>query len=179
MNPDNVRTLYQELCTSYRAIDDFRAKLLGFLPLTTGAGVVLLSDAFADKEKSKAIEPFLEAIGLFGLAVTLGLLSYEIYGIKKCHALIKVGEKLEEKLAADADTPGQFRKRPPEAFGLVNEPFAAGIIYPAVAAAWVYLIQLSSAPTTKALVDAIWVFFGGFVLMMAFSLALKRGMRWV
>jgi hypothetical protein len=27
---------YEELCTSYRAIDDFRAKLLGFLPLVTG-----------------------------------------------------------------------------------------------------------------------------------------------
>ena len=26
---------YEELCTSYRAIDDFRAKLLGFLPLAT------------------------------------------------------------------------------------------------------------------------------------------------
>ena len=28
---DNLKTIYQELCDSYRAIDDFRAKLLGLL----------------------------------------------------------------------------------------------------------------------------------------------------
>lgn len=39
--PENLRTAYKELCNSYRAIDDFRAKLLGFLPLATG-GVFLL-----------------------------------------------------------------------------------------------------------------------------------------
>ena len=43
-NPDtqkaeNLRTVYRELCSSYRAIDDFRTKLLGFLPLATGAGI--------------------------------------------------------------------------------------------------------------------------------------------
>ncbi|MBN2419289.1 MAG: hypothetical protein JXL81_07880, partial [Deltaproteobacteria bacterium] len=33
--------IYKELCNSYRAIDNFRAKLLGFLQLATG-GVFLL-----------------------------------------------------------------------------------------------------------------------------------------
>jgi hypothetical protein len=28
--------IYRELFTSYRAIDDFRQKLLGFLPLASG-----------------------------------------------------------------------------------------------------------------------------------------------
>jgi hypothetical protein len=32
MAEDNLRAIYQELCNSYRAIDDFRTKLLGFLP---------------------------------------------------------------------------------------------------------------------------------------------------
>jgi hypothetical protein len=31
---ENLKTTYDQLCTSYRAIDDFRAKLLGFLPLS-------------------------------------------------------------------------------------------------------------------------------------------------
>jgi hypothetical protein len=30
--PENLRTVYRELCQSYRAIDDFRAKLLALLP---------------------------------------------------------------------------------------------------------------------------------------------------
>lgn len=44
-NPDilytNLRTVYDQLCNSYRALDDFHMKLLGFLPLATG-GVILL-----------------------------------------------------------------------------------------------------------------------------------------
>ena len=36
---ENLRTVYRELCSSYRAIDDFRTKLLGFLPLVTGTGL--------------------------------------------------------------------------------------------------------------------------------------------
>jgi hypothetical protein len=39
---DNLRTTYEQLCNSYRAIDDFRSKLLGFLPLITGGGLILL-----------------------------------------------------------------------------------------------------------------------------------------
>jgi hypothetical protein len=36
----NLSPVYQELCKSYLAIEDFRAKLLGFLPVVTGAGIV-------------------------------------------------------------------------------------------------------------------------------------------
>ena len=32
---DEKLKAYEQLCMSYRAIDDFRAKLLGFLPLAT------------------------------------------------------------------------------------------------------------------------------------------------
>lgn len=39
---ENLRTVYKELCSSYRAVDDFRGKLLGFLPLASGTGVFLL-----------------------------------------------------------------------------------------------------------------------------------------
>ena len=31
--------IYDQICTSYHAIDDFRAKLLGLIPLVTGAGI--------------------------------------------------------------------------------------------------------------------------------------------
>jgi hypothetical protein len=36
------KAVYEQLCISCRAIDDFRANLLGFLPLATGTGVLLL-----------------------------------------------------------------------------------------------------------------------------------------
>ena len=54
MPDENTLTAYKKLCTSYRAIDDFRAKLLGFLPLATG-GVFLLIDKPEDFEKIKPL----------------------------------------------------------------------------------------------------------------------------
>ena len=40
---NHLSSAYDQLCSSYRAIDDFRAKLLGFLPLVTGGGLILLT----------------------------------------------------------------------------------------------------------------------------------------
>jgi len=40
---DDLKTAYQQVCEGYRAIDDMRTKLLGLLPLATGAGVLVLS----------------------------------------------------------------------------------------------------------------------------------------
>jgi hypothetical protein len=126
----DLLTSYQQLVSSYQAIDNFRAQLLARLPLATGAGIFLLyatNGAIPDETKA-----FLPAIGLFGMVVTLGLFVYEFYGIKKCTALIKSGKDMECMLGID----GQFRRRPAFFF---NEPFAAALIYPAVLAAWAYL----------------------------------------
>jgi hypothetical protein len=129
-----LRVAYDQLCTSYRAIDDFRAKMLGFLPLVTGGGVVLLTGGLDEVR-----EDFFAPVGLFGIAVTVGLLAYELFGIKKCAALIAGGKAME----ADLHQPeGQFSRRPDTVFKVVNEPFAAAAIYPAVLAAWVYLALL-------------------------------------
>jgi hypothetical protein len=125
---------YEELCISYRAIDDFRAKLLGFLPVATGTGLFLLFNNLNELGLDK-VKEFLFPIGVFGFAITLGLLSYEIYGIRKCHALIEAGQQIEGSLHID----GQFRERPQNVARVINEPFAAGIIYPAVLAVWTYL----------------------------------------
>jgi (4S)-4-hydroxy-5-phosphonooxypentane-2,3-dione isomerase len=49
-DPDSTFLLpaYQESCNSYHAIDDFRTKLLGFLPLVTGGGLIFLSGRTED-----------------------------------------------------------------------------------------------------------------------------------
>jgi len=95
MADENLRAVYQELCTSYRAIDDFRAKLLGFLPLATGTGVFLL---LTDRAKIVFMQNFFLPIGAFGFVITLGFFFYELYGIKKCTHLIRAGIKLENAL---------------------------------------------------------------------------------
>jgi hypothetical protein len=134
----NLRTAYEQLSTSYRAIDDFRTKLLGFLPLVTGGGLILLTGR-ADEVRREFFRP----LGLLGTAVTTGLLAYELFCIKKCHNLIETGKDLERNLGLSVDDEnkpaGQFLSRPKHLLGLINEPFAAAAIYPAVIAAWIYL----------------------------------------
>jgi hypothetical protein len=129
---EELKTTYDQLCYSYRAIDDFRAKLLGFLPLASGTGIFLL----IPKEGAGPLNnSYLGPIGAFGILITLGLFFYEIYGIKKCHNLIKAGQQLEGQMGIR----GQFKERPREVARFINEPFAAGVIYPAVLAAWMFL----------------------------------------
>lgn len=100
---DQLRAVYQEICVSYRAIDDFRAKLLGFLPVVTGAGVGLLLGRDPGDP-----QPIWLPVGLFGAVVTLGLFAYEVHGIKKCAYLIDAGARLERYL----EVYGQFAGRP-------------------------------------------------------------------
>jgi hypothetical protein len=142
---DNGRLqIYQHVCESYHNVDDFRMKLLGLLPVATGAGVFLLLSGKAElldnaSENANAQESLIQqalgAIGIFGFLFTLGLFAYELFGIKKCHYLIRAGTKLEDELHIR----GQFRNRPAAVARFVAEPFASSIIYPASMAAWLFL----------------------------------------
>jgi hypothetical protein len=163
---DNLRTTYQELCNSYRAIDDFRTKLLGFLPLATIAGIFVV---VTDKAKMDAAQPYFWPIGVFGFVITLGLFFYELYGIKKCTHLIRAGIELETKLHVNG---GQFSKRPPGVAGLINEPLASGVIYPAVLAAWTFLALASSQSQVAAQRCALRVFLIGFAFSFIYDLIL-------
>lgn len=176
--PEHVRLAYTELCTSYRAIDDFRTKLLGFLPLVTGGGLVLLSGQAENDRKE-----FFGPVGSFGILVTLGLLAYELFGIKKCHALIETGKTLERKMnlpsGGRGNPIGPFSQRPNNLLGVVNEPFAAALIYPAVLAAWTYLALLyhdpsSPADPSRAQNVSLHVLILGFALILLYDGLLRR-----
>ena len=164
MANDNLMTSYKELIGTYRAIDTFRAQLLERLPLATGAGIFLLyatDGALPDETTS-----FLPAFGIFGFVVALGLFVYEYYGITKCTALINSGKKMEVLLGID----GQFLRRPRSLF---NEPFAAGLIYPAVLAAWAYLGLSFLIPRNLSVLIAALVFLIFFAIMIRYNLKLR------
>ena len=165
--PEHLLSAYNELCTSYRAIDDFRTKLLGFLPLATGAGIFFL---VTDKAKIDFVQSYFGPIGVFGFAITLGLFFYEFYGIKKCTHLIWAGRTLEEQLNIPA---GQFTTRPGGVADFINEPFAAGVIYPAVLAAWTFIALAFSTSRVAAERLAISVFFVGLGVLFFYNRNLK------
>lgn len=177
VDAENIRTVYRELCTSYRAIDDFRGKLLAALPLASGTGIFLL---IRDPGKDVA-SALLLPIGVFGFLVTLGLFVFEIYGIRRCTHLIVFGEWLEVQLRIE----GQFKHRPYglESFPLVpkwfapfvSEPLASGFIYPAVLAAWAFVALFKEKTVNiHAGVIALAVFLIGFGLSLVFNIWLGK-----
>jgi hypothetical protein len=170
------RALYDRVSESYHKVDDFRMKLLGFLPVATGTAVFLLLNQKAQPAGGAAprsqnppplaVDDALLAIGLFGFAFTLGLFAYELYGIKKCHYLIVAGARLEH----DMKVRGQFLSRPRELARFINEPFASAVIYPASLAAWLYL-AFALKLEGWAIAPALAVFLGG---LIGTPLAVKR-----
>jgi hypothetical protein len=177
MADDDLRTAYQELCKSYHAIDDFRTKLLGFLPLATGGGIVLLLNNPKGVEGlNDGMKSLLAAFGLFGAFITLGLFSYEIYGIRKCGALIKAGQHLEESLLKESQhiIDGPFKSRPHNVARVINEPFAAGVIYPAVLAAWAFFALFFAWPKANPWIP-IFVFIVGCAGTLIYDYRLRKG----
>ena len=73
-----LRTAYQEVCSSYHGIAEFRAKLLGLLPLASAGIFLLLDNALLDAANKDFAKQYLGPIGLFGFVVTLGLFFYEL-----------------------------------------------------------------------------------------------------
>jgi hypothetical protein len=143
---NNLRLAYQEVCKSYQAIADFRAKLLGFLPLASGAGAY----AVLSKEPTPA---WAWVAGVFGFAITLGLFLYELRGLRRAAALEQVGRDLELQLGLST---GQFRDQPDAPLhGFIDARGAAWLIYPAVQASWLYLVGVQRLGTFWAGVAAV------------------------
>lgn len=160
-----LRTAYAELSASYRAIDDFRMKLLGLLPLATGGGLILVAGRLDG-------DLFLP-VGIFGAAVTMGLFVFEVYGIKKCYRLIETGKRMEQSLGLEM---GQFEDRPSCLRDYyVSKPVATAVIYPSVMAAWTYVAVLNTPAVAAVL--AVLVFLAGFAVTLAYDHRLCREAR--
>lgn len=169
---DNLRAAYDQICSGYQAIDDFRAKLLALLPLASGTGIfLLLSDTFTQSQGPALLPQFLLPIGVFGFAVTLGLYCYELRGIQYCTHLIAAGRNLEQQL----QVAGRFSTRPTRhVAGWISELSAAHLIYPAVLAAWIFVAAvftgLAAQPWTSAIPRASILAVVVFTVVLGFAL---------
>ncbi len=133
-NNEVLRATYAEVCRSYERIDDFRAKLLGILPLVSGTGLFLLAGK-NEVDTDKAHNEIFVLLGTFGFVVTLGLLFHELRGIQRCIRLATVGAALEYQMGVE----GRFRRWPHSVGRFINEPIAAAFIYSGVLASWIFL----------------------------------------
>ncbi|HEV7889413.1 MAG TPA: hypothetical protein VGP08_02180 [Pyrinomonadaceae bacterium] len=140
--------VYEEICKSYHALDDFRTKLLGLLPLTSLVGIFGLSTDSLFAKAMPVSQQLIAFIGIFAAAFTLALFIYEVRGIIRCDGLIKQGKAIERKLKID----GQFcvcvkEKECKEdenwvkrVRGYLDATLAACVIYTTVLAAWFFTV---------------------------------------
>ena len=163
LNQDQLATLrlaYQEICKTHQNIADFRAKLLGFLPLASGAGLW----AWLDGNPTQPVSPYAWAVGVFGFLVTLGLFFYELRGIQRSLALERSAIAIEVALGLPT---GQFLEQPePYLRGLVSPRAASWLIYTTVLGGWAYLAGVQRFGAFWAAVVA-----GIGVIVVAFLLA--------
>jgi hypothetical protein len=95
----NLLDIYKDICNNIRVTDDISFKLLGIVPLASGAD----SGALTILEKSKLLEgshPELVVVGLsaLGALITLGLFRWEIRNIQKCLWLIARAANFETEI---------------------------------------------------------------------------------
>jgi hypothetical protein len=135
-------TVYTEICKSYQAVDEFRTKLLGFLPLTSLVGIFILNpDSMLSIEKVLSKE-LLGFASIFAALLTLALFGYEVRGIRRSDHLITEGMHLEQQLGISH---GQFHVCESEhsdadrSSRVFNSKFLACVIYSVVFAAWLFL----------------------------------------
>lgn len=171
-NHDDLRASYQEVCSSYHALNDYRSKLLGFLPLASGAGIFfLLNDVLTDEKRRAFISPYLLPIGILGAVITVGLFLQEIDGLKRGHDLIITGAKLEKALGVE----GQFLNRRRGSF-VSNITPGSSLIFSAVLAGWIFIACTFISPLIAGSF-AIVIFIVSFILTYL-SLNLRLVRRW-
>ncbi len=173
-------TIYQAICTSYNAINDWRAKLLGFLPLASGAGIFfLLNSSFTTvttQGKSTTITTpltqYLLPIGIVGALVTFGLFIYDIRAIQLRTSLVEAGKAIEADQPKSEDAQpkpgGQFTHRPRGYGHVLSDTLGSTLIYFAVIAGWLFLGLIFHSWL------AAWLFAGG-VFIIGVSGALSVG----
>lgn len=140
-----VLATYAEVCRSYHAIDEFRMKLLGLLPLASLIAVFMVDQktlVVGQVSGSASGHELLAFAAIFAAMLTLALFGYEIRGIQRCHNLINEGKHIEELLGVGH---GQFHvcadehEHPAGIARALNAKLIACIIYSLVFAGWLFL----------------------------------------
>lgn len=166
---DPKTVLYQEVCNSYRALDDLRMRVLGFLPLVSGVGIFFLLNnsviGTSSRGQPTSFAQFLLPIGLIGAIVTLGLFFYDIRAMQLRSSLVKTGWEIEHSLMIA----GQFTNRPPHRFGFIGDTGGSTLIYIVVIAGWVFSALIFISPLA-AWIAAIILFLIGVIVVIFFGI---------
>lgn len=129
---DKVK-VYEAIQRGISETDDISFKLISFVPLISGAG--LLTIRFGGDALPKEL---LSLLSLFAAAITVGLFWWELWNIQTCHWLMNLAAQLEAKVL-DRDL------SPPKPPGIVGKHNAAKIIYATTIGVWLLLPMVTNA----------------------------------
>ncbi len=142
MHDDELLRLdYEQTTQLVRALTEIRFKLLAFVPTIAGATVAFLSDPASATQ--------LIAVGILGLAATLGIFIYELRNSEVYDAAVHRAQVLERRLGiqsigGEPQVGGVFSELPPRTLRLfgrleVWHNRALAFVYAAALAGWSYL----------------------------------------
>ncbi len=132
-----MEKLYTEVCASWRMLTDVRFKLLGLLPLASLAGGYGLFTLGNTGAAGQGVRLFRLAVGLFGLAVTIGIVIYEHRNDGLYNDLISRGRRIESEWGVDT---GLFLGRRRARF--ITHSAATRTIYGSTLLLWVAVLLI-------------------------------------
>ena len=142
--PLTVESRYREMCSDIRFTDDISLKLLGLIPLVSGAGI--LAVLFAGAGRSRMDAAILGGfVGVFGAIVTFAIYRWEVRNSKFCSYLNSQVANLESDLRIPSEQSHRLgRPDPPRVwFGpwhpKIGKTEAERILYVAVILSWLAL----------------------------------------
>lgn len=161
-DPLSTDRWYQETCANIRATDDISFKLMGLVPLVSGATLL----TFFVKEPIPSTKATLVlTFALFAALITLGLFRWELRNIQTCSWLRCRAKTLEKALVLATGAPTQ----PLAPLG-IGKTEAEKWIYSITILAWLSIPPLVCPPDKPAwLFDAYVVLATLTVVMTAFS----------
>lgn len=133
---------YAEICSNIRATDGISFKLVGLVPLVSGAGIFVL----LDRSKDLTWSPMAIFAAVFGAVVTFAIYRWEVRNIQTCRWLIERAAELERNELGLAS--GQFYARDPAPvlFGRrMGKTEAERLLYWTTIAAWLLLPVIAAA----------------------------------
>ena len=133
--------VYQDLCAGIRATDDISFKLIGLVPLLSGAGILTLFINQTTVHEKVGLVAFL---GLYAAAVSLGLFRWELRNIQTCGWLAARAAALDQAIAVDSRAPPK-----PERPQKIGKTEAEKFIYSITILSWL-VMPVVAVPAVKA-----------------------------
>jgi hypothetical protein len=139
---------YTEVCRSHEALQNFRMKLLGLLPIASIAALLALEKSASSPAPTLIETAVIGYIGVFSALFTLALFGYEARGILMCHDLYATGAALERVMAMNGqfticdetrDLPCYDREYKRGLARKINSKIAPCAVYSLVFAAWSFV----------------------------------------